>query len=143
MDLHDVWNAFKKGFETKPKDGVGFWVGRDGIFHEDDYRKDEEEFICSCHAGLYNENDGTWIVTPWLYYADCPGVFKTVDSARQMVSFWLKWMERLYGDDVSEPSFEEDWLAIKSNRSLLMILFDQEGETLKKELLKKEKDGEG
>jgi hypothetical protein len=36
------------------------------------------------------------------------------------------------------PQFEADWLAVKSNRSLLMMLFNRDGETLKRELWKEE-----
>jgi hypothetical protein len=69
---------------------------------------------------------------------DYPGVYKTLESARQMFFFWLNWMEKLYGSDAEEPRFEKDWLAVKSNRSVLEILFDQEGEKLKEKLYKSE-----
>jgi hypothetical protein len=73
---------------------------------------------------------------------DYPGVYKTLESARQMFFFWLNWMEKLYGDgDGGDPRFEKDWLAVKSNRSVLEILFDQEGERLKERLLKNEELG--
>jgi hypothetical protein len=45
-----------------------------------------------------------------------------------MAFFWLNWMGYIYGDETEEPRFEADWLAVKSNRSVVMMLFDQEGE---------------
>jgi hypothetical protein len=134
-------DAFVKALETPEKIEIGFWVGQDGIFHDnwDNYPKGDDALTCTCGVS-YNANDNTWIVTPWLYYSDCPAIFNTLESARQMFFFWLNWMENLYGydGDGSDAQFEKDWLAVKSNRSLLMILFDQEGERLKEKLLKNE-----
>jgi len=56
-----------------------------------------------------------------------------------MAFFWLNWMGYLYGDGIEEPRFGADWLSIKSNRSLIAMLFDQEGEKLINELLEEEK----
>jgi len=61
-------------------------------------------------------------------------MFKTASSARDMACFWLYWMKLIYGDGLIEPKFEADWVSVKSNRSLLMKLFCQEGEILKREL---------
>ena len=69
---------------------------------------------------------------------DCPAVFKKSTSVRKMFYFWLNWMSYLYGDGIEEPRFEKDWLSIKSNRTIVMMLFDQEGEKLKKRLWKDE-----
>lgn len=116
---------------------VSFWIDPDGVFH-DDPCLEETELTCCCTVS--NEtHDGTWIVTPWLYNDDCAAIFKTASSARNLACFWMEWMERLYGSEACERSFDTDWLEIKSNRSLLMMLFCREGEELKKELWAKER----
>jgi hypothetical protein len=137
MTYDEVMDAFNKAAETGAE--VGFWVGPDGIFHDswDNYPKEDDALTCTCGFS-HDAEESTWTVTPWLYFTDYPGQYKTLESARQMFFFWLNWMEKLYGSDAEEPWFEKDWLAVKSNRSVLEILFDQEGERLKEKLLKNE-----
>ena len=116
---------------------TGFWINPDGIFHGNEPMRLDYEL--TCHIGIsYSTETGDWIVTPWLYSMDIPGIFKTAQSARKMAFFWLNWMSYLYGDGVEEPRFEKDWLSIKSNRTVVMMLFDMEGERLKNELWKEE-----
>ena len=137
MKYREVLKAFSKITEEEKGYDKLIWVGLDGIFHDTDYPDDEGELgelICYCGVSHSMDRDD-WIVTPWLYTTDCAAVFKKASSAQQMAYFWLNWMEHIYGD---RPIFEADWLAVKSNRSLLMMLFDRDGETLKRELWKEE-----
>ena len=117
---------------------IFFWVGLDGIFHDTENPNPKDELICCCGIS-YSTETGDWIVTPWLYNMDSPGVFKTAESACKMSFFWLNWMGYIYGDGIEEPRFEADWLSIKSNRTVIEMLFDHEGENFKNELLKEEK----
>ena len=141
MTWDEVMDAFNKALGTPEKCEIGFWAGLDGTFHDnwDNYNKDDDAITCTCGVSHDTENNN-WTVTPWLFFADCPAVFKTSGSARQMFGFWMNWMENLFGDGVNEPMFEADWLAVKSNRSVLMVLFDQEGQRLKEKLLKNEEE---
>jgi len=44
----------------------------------------------------------------------------------------------LNGDGTEEPEFEADWLSVKSNRSVVMMLFDMEARKFKDDLYKEE-----
>ena len=139
MNFDDVFHMIKKITDAEKECDTGFWVNTDGIFHGDDPMRNVTDLTCYCNIGYY-EPTGGWIVTPWLYTMDCPAVFKTFESARKMAFLWLNWMGYLYGDGIEDPRFEADWLSVKSNRSLIMMLFEQEAEKLKNELLKKEEE---
>ena len=114
-----------------------FWVGTDGIFHNTENPNRQDELICCCGIGYYEES-GNWIVTPWLYNMDCPAGFKSAHNARAYAFFWLNWIDSLYGYGPEEPDYEADWLAIKSNRSVIMNLFDMQAEKYKNELYAEE-----
>jgi len=135
MDFNKVTEIIRKINDVKNEDNsTGFWIGIDGIFHDgEEPMKNVNEFLCHCNISYY-EPTGGWIVTPWLYTMDIPCVFKTLENARKMAFLWLKWISYIYGDGMEEPIFEADWLEIKSNRSVVMMLFEQECERLKKEI---------
>ena len=137
MDYNETLNVFLKNTEKEMDVNIRIWVGLDGIYQDNDY-PDDDSLVCYCGLS-YSTDTGNWIVTPWLYFEDCAAVFKTPTSARKMALFWLNWMSKIYGDGFTEPYFETDWLAVKSNRSLLTILFNQEGEALKRDLWNEEK----
>jgi len=137
MNFDDVFQMIKKITDAEKECDKGFWINPDGIFHDDDPMRDVTDLTCHCGIGYY-EPTGGWIVTPWLYTMDCPAVFKTLQSAQKMAFFWLNWIGYLYGDGVEEPRFEADWLSVKSNRTVVMMLFDMEAEKLKNELYKEE-----
>jgi hypothetical protein len=142
MNLNSVLDIFFNATQANKECNIQIWVGPNGIFHKgNDFPNDDcpnEEEINCCGLSYSNESN-EWIVTPWLYNADCAVVLKKAMNARQMAYFWLDWMGYLYGDDgIDNRRFEADWLLIKSNRSLLMMLFSQEGEQLKRELWKDE-----
>ena len=139
MTHNEITKIISNIINIKDDYETGFWIGTDGIFHGDEPMRNVNELTCHCGIS-YSTDTGDWIVTPWLYTMDCPAVFKTARSAREMMFFWLNWIGYIYGDDVEEPRFEADWLSIKSNRAVVMMLFDMEGEKLKKELFKEEKD---
>ena len=111
------------------------WIGTDGIFHNTENSNPDDELICCCGIS-YSTETSEWIVCPWIYNSDIPGVYKSADNARAMAFFWLNWIGYLYGDGVEEPRFEADWLSVKSNRTVVMMLFDIEAEKLKNELYK-------
>lgn len=136
MNYDDVFNKFSEIIEIEKEYEKRFWIGLDGIFH-DTWVDLNKELICYCGVS-HSKDRGEWTVNPWLYTADCAATFKTSSSVRQMAYFWLTWMSYIYGDGLVDPKFEADWLAVKSNRSLLMMLFCQEGEILKRELWKEE-----
>jgi hypothetical protein len=139
MNYDEALDIFLKYTETEMDCSIKIWVGVDGIFHDSEYPYGNDVLVCYCGIS-YSTDTGDWIVTPWLYTTDCAAVFKTYTSARKMALFWMNWMEKIYGNGFEEPDFETEWLAVKSNRSLLMILFGQEGEALAKELSNEEKD---
>ena len=133
MDYKEVMDLFDKNIEKGINCDVRIWVGLDGIFKDTDYPDDNDELICCCSISCSGDT-GSWIVTPWLYNEDCGAIFEKSSSARTMALFWMNWMDKIYGDGLSESEFEADWLAIKSNRTLLTMLFKQGGETLKRKL---------
>jgi len=137
MNYNEAANAFLKitGMETECEKTI--WIGPDGIFNDSNCHDLNDESICYCTVS-YSMDINAWIVTPWLYTMDCAATFKTASSARKMAYFWLNWMSYIYGDGLVDPKFEADWLAVKSNRSVLMMLFSQEGEILKRTLWKEE-----
>jgi len=137
MNYVDAQNALLKSTETKTDVDIRIWVGLDGIYHDSDYPEDNDALVCYCGVS-YSADTDDWIVVAWLYSEDCAAILKTPESARKMALFWLNWMKKIYGDDLDEPDFEADWLAVKSNRSVVMTLFSQEGEALKKELWNEE-----
>lgn len=68
-----------------------------------------------------------------------PGETVHRNTKAALVSFsMLNWITNLYGDGIEEPNLEADWLAVKSNRSVIMMLFDMEAEKFKSELYKEE-----
>jgi len=138
MDYDDVFSMIEKITAVDTDFETGFWINTDGIFHGDDPMPLDYELTCHIGIGYYKET-GDWIVCPWLYTMDCPAVFKTVQSARKMAFFWLNWMGYLYGDGTEEPRFDADWLSIKSNRSVVMMLFDMEAEKFRNELKEEER----
>ena len=137
MDYREITKIISNIINVKTDYETGFWVNTDGIFHCDEPMQLDYELTCHCGIGYYKDT-GDWIVTPWLYTMDVPAVFKTAESARKMAFFWLNWMSYLYGDDVEEPRFEADWLSVKSNRTVVMMLFDMEAEKFRDELYKEE-----
>ena len=137
MNFDDIFDMIKNIPDTETEYETGFWINPDGIFHDDEPMQNVSDLTCHCGIG-YNESTGGWIVTPWLYTMDYPAVFKTLESARKMAFLWLNWVGYLYGDGIEEPRFEPDWLSVKSNRSLIMMLFEQEADKLKNELFKEE-----
>ena len=137
MNYDEVFEEFSKIIGIEKEYRKAIWIGADGIFYDNNWDDQNDELICSCGIS-HSMDSGEWIVTPWLYTADCAATFKTSSSARQMAYFWLTWMSYIHGDGLVDPKFEADWLAVKSNRSLLMMLFCQEGEILKRELWKEE-----
>ena len=142
MNFDDVFHMIKKITEAEKECDTGFWINTDGIFHGDDPMRNVTDL--TCHIGIgYSEETDDWIVTPWLYTMDCPAIFKTLESAHKMAFFRLNWMGYLYGDGTEEPRFEPAWLSVKSNRSLIMMLFEQEAEKLKNELFKEEEENNG
>jgi len=137
LDFDDVFHMIKNITDTEKEWDTGFWINTDGIFHDDDPMPNVSDLTCHCGICHY-EPTGGWIVTPWLYTMDCPAVFKTLESARKMAFFWLNWMGYIYGDGIEEPRFEADWLSVKSNRSVIMMLFEQEAEKFRNELKEEE-----
>jgi hypothetical protein len=135
MNYDEAYNALTKITETEKECEKLIWIGSDGVFSDDESKDLADETISFCSVS-YTEKNKTWIVVPQLYNFDCSATFKKASSARDMACFWLYWMSRIYGDGLIEPKFEADWVSVKSNRSLLMMLFCQEGETLKRELWK-------
>ena len=117
---------------------IFFWIGTDGIFHNTPNPNPDDELVCCCGIS-YSTDTGDWIVTPWIYNMDLPAIFKSAENARVYAFFWLNWITYLYGDDTEEPDFEADWLAIKSNRSVVMMLFDMAIVKFRDELYDKEK----
>ena len=138
MDHREITDVISKIINVDTDYEVFFWVGTDGIFHNTENPNPRDELICCCGIS-YSTETGDWIVTPWLYNMDVPAIFKTAQSARQMAFFWLNWMCNLYGDETEEPVFEADWLSVKSNRSVVMMLFDMEARKFKEELYNEEK----
>jgi hypothetical protein len=137
MNYDKAYNALTKVTEKKKKCKKLIWVRSDGVFSEDESKDLNDESISYCSVS-YSEEFNIWTVTPWLFTADCAASFRDLSSARDMACFWLYWMGLIYGDGLIKPKFEADWVSVKSNRSLLEILFCQEGETLKRELWKAE-----
>jgi len=138
MNHDDVTSIISNIINIREDYVVFFWVGTDGIFHNTENPNPRDELICCCDIS-YSTETGDWIVIPWLYNIDIPGVYKSAHNARAMAFLWLNWMGYLYGDGVEEPRFEADWLSVKSNRSVIMMLFEQEAEKFKNELFKEEK----
>ena len=142
MNYDEVTSIISNIINIKEDYEVFFWVGTDGIFHNSENPNPKDELICCCGIS-YSTETGDWIVTPWLYNMDIPGVYKSAHNARAMAFFWLNWMSNLYGDEVEEPRFEADWLSVKSNRSVVMMLFDMEARKFKEDLYEKEEKEEG
>ena len=142
MNYNDVSSRISNIINIKEDYDEFFWIGPDGIFHDTENPNPRDELVCCCGVS-YSTETGDWIVTPWLYNMDIPGVFKSAHNARAMAFFWLNWMSNLYGisDDFGyeEPRFEADWLSVKSNRSVVMILFDMDATKFRDELYKEEK----
>jgi hypothetical protein len=137
MNYDEAYNTLTKITETENECKKLIWIGPDGIFHDDECNDLNDESISYCSVS-YSKEFNTWTVTLWLFTADCAASFRNPSSARDMACFWLYWMSLIYGDGLIEPKFEADWVSVKSNRSLLEILYCQEGETLKRELWRKE-----
>jgi len=142
MNHDEVTSIISNIINIKEDYEVFFWIGTDGIFHNTENPNPRDELICCCGIS-YSTETGDWIVTPWLYNMDIPGVYKSAHNARAMAFFWLNWMSNLYGDEVEEPRFEADWLSVKSNRSVVMMLFDMEARKFKEDLYEKEEKEEG
>ena len=138
MNYDEALDFLLKNTENEKNCNVRIWVGLDGIFHIADYLDNNDNLVCYCGIS-YSTDTGDCIVTPWSYMEDCPAIFKKSTSTRKMSLFWMNWISKIYGDGTGEPNFETDWLAVKSNRSVLMLLFARDCETLKKELLDEEK----
>jgi len=138
MNHNEVSSIISKIIAIKEDYDVFFWIGTDGIFHNTENPNPKDELVCCCGIS-YSTDTGDWIVTPWLYNMDLPAIFKFAENARTYAFFWLNWMTYLYGDETEEPDFEADWLAVKSNRSVVMMLFDMAAAKFKDELYEKEK----
>jgi len=137
MNHNEVTSIISNIINIKEDYEVFFWIGTDGIFHNTENPNPRDELICCCGIS-YSTETGDWIVTPWLYNMDIPGIYKSAHNARAMAFFWLNWVGYIYGDEVEEPRFEADWLSVKSNRSVVMMLFDMEAEKFKEDLYKEE-----
>jgi len=137
MNYDGVTSIISNIINIKEDYEVFFWIGTDGIFHNTENPNPKDELICCCDIS-YSTETGDWLVIPWLYNMDIPGVYKSAHNARAMAFFWLNWMSNLYGDGTEEPEFEADWLSVKSNRSVVMMLFDMEARKFKEDLYKEE-----
>jgi len=133
MNYDKAYDALTKVTETEKECKKLIWVGSDGIFSDCESNDLADESISFCSVS-YSKDNNAWTVIPWLFTVDCSATFKTASSARDMACFWLYWMGLIYGDGLIEPKFEADWVSVKSNRSLLKMLYCQEGEALKREL---------
>jgi hypothetical protein len=107
------------------------YVGIDGVFrtwlevHQDQSKPNLDSFCC------IRKSSGGWKIRTSLYCADTSTMFHDADDARKYISLWLDWTGYLYAEGKgSERGFERDWLAVKSNRSLLMLLYEKEARKL-------------
>ena len=139
MNHDEVTEIISNIINVKEDYEVFFWVDTDGIFHNTENPNPRDELICCCDIS-YSKETGDWLITPWIYNCDNPAFFKSANSARTYAFFWQNWITYLYGNDIEEPDFEKDWLSVKSNRSVVMMLFDMQSDKFKNELWKEEED---
>ena len=142
MNHDEVTEIISNIIDIKDDYDTFFWVNTDGVFHNSPNPNPKDELISCCGISYKKETD-EWIITPWIYNMDIPGIYKSSHNARAMAFFWLNWITHLYGDSDShgkceEPDFEADWLAIKSNRSVVMMLFNMEASKFRDELYAKD-----